>query len=274
MRFRVRAHAEPPDRRSRGHPVIIPHRRLVATDDGPSVIVYYKRSLILTPRSQPDQGRLLDAADQSPEGRSARRPWPGRCPTSRGVSMSTHDRVSPRAAHQAPLMARHVTAPTRADARPLEDVATELARLTAQMRQMVSANRALRGTNETLTAANETLTAANTGLRHDRADAQAEMAHAQAETAHAQAETADIRTRNVALQATNDAMDRRTADLEATVADMERAHGALQAHRVAVQELAAVLEAERAQLAVILAGLEDAVLVVDQTGTPLRMNAA
>jgi len=167
-------------------------------------------------------------------------------------------------------MTRNVTAPQRVDARPLEDVATvatELARLTAQMRQMASANRALRGTNETLTAANETLTAANTGLRHDRADAQAE-------TAHAHADTADIRTRNVALQATNDAIDSRNADLEATVAEVERANGALQAHRVGVQELAAVLEAERAQFAVILAGLEDAVLVVDQAGTPLRRNAA
>ncbi len=189
------------------------------------------------------------------------------------------DAAAPQA--PVPLMARNVTAPQRADARPLEDVATELARLTAQMRQMASANRALRG-------ANQTLTAANTGLRRDRADAQAETAHAhaetvdaQAETAHAhaetvdaQADTADIRTRNVALQATNDAMDSRNADLEAIVAEVERANGALQAHRVGVQELAAVLEAERAQFAVILAGLEDAVLVVDHTGTPLRMNAA
>ena len=178
-------------------------------------------------------------------------------------------------------MTRHVTTPTRADAHALEDVATELTRLTAQVRQMASANRALRGANETLTDANK-------DLRHDRADAQAETAHAHAETAHAHAETvdaqaattdahaetADMRTRNVALHATNDAMDSRTADLEATVAEVERANGELQAHRVAVQELAAVLEAERAQLAVILAGLEDAVLVVDHTGTPLRMNAA
>ncbi len=164
-------------------------------------------------------------------------------------------------------MARNVTAPQRADTRPLEDVATELARLTAQMRQMVSANRALRG-------ANQTLTDANTSLRRDRADAHAETAHAHAETVDAQADTADIRTRNVALQATNDAMDRRNADLEAIVAEVERANGALQAHRVGVHELAAVLEAERAQFAVILAGLEDAVLVVDHTGTPLRRNAA
>ncbi len=169
-------------------------------------------------------------------------------------------------------MMRHVTAP--ADARPLEDVVTDLTRLTAQVRQMASANRALRGTNETLTDANATLTDANTSLRRDRADAHTETAHAQAETVDAHAETADIRTRNVALHATNDALDRRNADLEATVAEMERANGALQAHRVAVQEVVAVLDAERAQLAVILAGLEDAVLVVDQTGTPLRMNAA
>src|SRR5437868_2060970 len=40
------------------------------------------------------------------------------------------------------------------------------------------------------------------------------------------------------------------------------------------QELAAALEAERAQLAVILAGIGDAVLVVDGAGTPVRTNAA
>ncbi|HKC74831.1 MAG TPA: hypothetical protein VKF37_11585, partial [Chloroflexota bacterium] len=40
------------------------------------------------------------------------------------------------------------------------------------------------------------------------------------------------------------------------------------------QELAAALEAERAQLAVILAGIGDAVLVVDEAGTPVRTNAA
>src|SRR5256714_14355661 len=40
------------------------------------------------------------------------------------------------------------------------------------------------------------------------------------------------------------------------------------------QELAVALEAERAQLAVILAGIGDAVLVVDEAGTPVRTNAA
>ncbi len=40
------------------------------------------------------------------------------------------------------------------------------------------------------------------------------------------------------------------------------------------QELAAALEAERAQLAVILAGIGDAVLVVDEAGTLVRANAA
>src|ERR671931_105746 len=40
------------------------------------------------------------------------------------------------------------------------------------------------------------------------------------------------------------------------------------------QELAAALEAERAQLAVILAGIGDAVLVVDGAWTPVRTNAA
>ncbi len=185
-------------------------------------------------------------------------------------------------------MMRHATAPPPADARPLEDVVMDLARLTAQVRQMTGANATLTGANATLTDANATLTDANTGLRHAQADAHAETAQARAETVDAQAATvdaeaatvdaeaatADIRTRNVALHATNAMLDRRTADLEATVAEMERAHGALAAHRVAVQAAVAVLEAERAQFAVILAGLEEAVLVVDQTGTPLRRNAA
>src|SRR5919199_6335091 len=40
------------------------------------------------------------------------------------------------------------------------------------------------------------------------------------------------------------------------------------------QELAAALEAERAQLAVILASIGDAVLVVDEAGAPVRTHPA
>jgi len=171
-------------------------------------------------------------------------------------------------------MTHNLTTPEPADARPLEDVVMELARLTARMRRMASANRALRG-------ANEILADANTGLRQSRADAQAETAEAQAETlvaqaetAEAHAETADIRRSGAARHGAGGAISSRNADLEATDAEVERANATLRVHRVAVQELVAVLEAERAQLAVILAGIEEAVLVVDQTGTPLRMNAA
>ena len=53
----------------------------------------------------------------------------------RGADRSLHIARWPRpwdaAAPQAPLMTRNVTAPKQADARPLEDVVTELARLTA-----------------------------------------------------------------------------------------------------------------------------------------------
>jgi two-component system CheB/CheR fusion protein len=80
--------------------------------------------------------------------------------------------------------------------------------------------------------------------------------------------------RNDALHATNTAMGTRNADLEATVAAVEHANGELRTQRVAVQELAAVLEAERAQLTAILDDVTEAVLVVDRAGTPVRMNAA
>ena len=162
----------------------------------------------------------------------------------------------------------------QANARHLEDVETETARLTAQVREMSAANRALG-------AANDTLTATNTALRHDTAEARADTAEARATTRATLTRNEALRTTNEAmgtvneaLHATNDTMETRNADLEATVEEVERANAEMKAHRVALQELAAVLEAERAQLTVILAGIEDAVLVVDRAGATVRANAA
>ncbi len=162
-----------------------------------------------------------------------------------------------------------------------EDVETETARLAAQVREMVAANRALG-------AANDMLTNTNTTLRRDTAEARATTRGAltRNEALHAANDTMEtanevLRTtnetmeaRNDELHATNDAMGTRNADLEATVEEVERTNAELMAHRVALQELGAVLEAERAQFAVILAGVEEAVLVVDRAGTTVRANAA
>jgi len=49
---------------------------------------------------------------------------------------------------------------------------------------------------------------------------------------------------------------------------------ALEAERATLEAERATLEAERARLAVILAGIGDAVLVVDEAGTPVHTNAA
>src|SRR2546421_7006606 len=59
-----------------------------------------------------------------------------------------------------------------------------------------------------------------------------------------------------------------------TVAELRDVNEHLLIPGLREQELAAALEAERAQLAVILAGIGDAVLVVDEAGTPVRTNAA
>src|SRR2546421_13032947 len=59
-----------------------------------------------------------------------------------------------------------------------------------------------------------------------------------------------------------------------TVAELRDVNEHLLIPGLREQELAAALEAERAQLAVILAGIVDAVLVVDETGTLVRTNAA
>jgi len=163
---------------------------------------------------------------------------------------------------------------TPGDRGRLDDVDAEVTRLAAQVRRMVAANRALG-------AINDTLTTSNSALRRDTADARADTVAAQATSDRIEAANAALRAtnaamdaRNDALHATNDALDARTADLEATGAAVEHADEELRTQRGAVQELAAVLEAERAQLAAILAGVEEAVLVVDRTGTPVRMNAA
>jgi len=59
-----------------------------------------------------------------------------------------------------------------------------------------------------------------------------------------------------------------------TVAELRDVNERLLIAGLREQELAAALEAERARLAVILAGIGDAVLVVDGAGTPVRVNAA
>src|SRR5919204_2079069 len=59
-----------------------------------------------------------------------------------------------------------------------------------------------------------------------------------------------------------------------TMAELREVNEQLLIAGLREQELAAALEAERAQLAVILAGIGDAVLVVDEAGTPVRTNAA
>src|SRR2546421_8515319 len=59
-----------------------------------------------------------------------------------------------------------------------------------------------------------------------------------------------------------------------TVAELRDVNEHLLIAGLREQELATALEAERAQLAVILAGIGDAVLVVDGAGTPVRTKAA
>ena len=146
----------------------------------------------------------------------------------------------------------------------LEGVDVETARLTAQVRGMVTANRALH-------AANDTLTETNTGLRRDTAAAQADTAAAQADTTEAWTTTRRALTRNAALHATNETMETANAALHATNDAMDARAVDLVATVAAVEHTDVEL---RAQLAAILDDVEEAVLVVDQAGTAVRMNAA
>jgi two-component system CheB/CheR fusion protein len=129
----------------------------------------------------------------------------------------------------------------------------ETARVEATLRQVTEGNRQL--------------LAANRRLRHDNATARAG-------TGEAQAAAEEVITLNEELQATNEELERLNEELQASVEELRTTNADLEARTAELQELAVALAAERAQLAVILAGIGDAVLVVDRAGAIVRTNAA
>ena len=90
----------------------------------------------------------------------------------------------------------------------------------------------------------------------------------------AQAATEEVETLNEEMQATNEELETLNEELQATVEELNTTNDDLSARSVELHDLARTSEEERARLQAILAGMGDAVLVVNANGAPLLTNAA
>ncbi len=136
---------------------------------------------------------------------------------------------------------------------------------TRQLEQMAALNREL-------VAGNEELSQTNAGLRvlSDTFVLRSEEAQAAVE---------EIETLNEEMQASNEELETLNEELQATVEELNTANADMAARAAELTALTGTLEAERqqsareaAQLAAILAGIADAVLVVDSVGATLLSN--
>jgi two-component system CheB/CheR fusion protein len=143
----------------------------------------------------------------------------------------------------------------------------QVERMRRQVDQLMGVNQELRQANEDLTAINLELRTANEEFLVGNEELQAA--------------TEEVETLNEELQATNEELETLNEELQATVEELNATNDDLQARSVELQELAVSLEAERrasdserARLAAILAGMGDAVLVVDSAGKAVLTNDA
>ncbi len=121
--------------------------------------------------------------------------------------------------------------------------------------------------NDQLLAANQELTATNEELR-------AATEEFLLSTEEAQAAAEEVETLNEEMQATNEELETLNEELQATVEELNTTNDDLQARSLELQELARAAEEERARLEAVLAGMSDAVLVLDRDGRPVLTNDA
>jgi two-component system CheB/CheR fusion protein len=160
-----------------------------------------------------------------------------------------------------------ITAAAHADADERAVERTQSDSVAEQARRLLDVNRTLVGENEELREANATL----------RGQAE-ELMVANEES---QATNEEVETLNEELQATNEELETLNEELQATNEELHTTHDDMQARTVELQELAQSLEglqkateSERARFAAVLAGMRDAVVVLDATGQPILQNDA
>jgi two-component system CheB/CheR fusion protein len=142
----------------------------------------------------------------------------------------------------------------------LQAAREEIDRLSAAVQDLDQARRELLEANQELTAANADLRSLNEDLLVANEEAQAAVEEIETLAEEQQASNEELETLNEELQSTIEELNTTNDDLES------RGHE--------LQAAAAALEGERSRLAAVLAGMADAVLVVDRAGNPVLTNAA
>jgi two-component system CheB/CheR fusion protein len=143
--------------------------------------------------------------------------------------------------------------------------------LAARVQELTAANHELAEANQNLAAANLDLRGANDELAIRLEEAQSAME--------------EVETINEEMQATNEELETVNEELQATIEELNATNEELQARTAEMLSHAAPQEAERranneqhtrleATLEALLSSIEDAALVVDAGGTPVRANAA
>ncbi len=152
-------------------------------------------------------------------------------------------------------------------ARHAQQVADIAKRHEQQIAHLIESNRALLAANEALTKANAELRMARDEILLSNEDAQAALEEVETLSEEQQATNEELETLNEELQATIEELNTSNADLAARGDELQDFARSLEAqHRQS--------ERERTQLAAILAGMADAVVVVTPEGTPLVTNGA
>lgn len=148
-----------------------------------------------------------------------------------------------------------------------QQVADVVTRHGQQIERLSESNRALLAANEELTGVNADLRAAHDETLLSNEDAQAALEEVETLSEEQQATNEELETLNEELQATIEELNTSNADLAARGDELQGVARSLEAQH---QQS----ERERAQLAAILAGMADAVLVVTSESTPVVTNAA
>lgn len=138
--------------------------------------------------------------------------------------------------------------------------ADELAALRETTARQATANRQLLAANRELTDAVDRLREQGDELRQA--------------AAAAQVAAEEIETLNEELQSSNEELETLHEEAQATVEELNVANDELHARAAELEALATEHATEQARLSAVLAGMGDAVLVVDGEGRTLRTNAA
>jgi two-component system CheB/CheR fusion protein len=127
---------------------------------------------------------------------------------------------------------------------------------------------------ERLTRANEEVIAANQQLTQTVSRLRAENDDLLVAAEEIQAATEEVETLNEELQASNEELETLNEELQATVEELNTTNDDLQNRTLELQEKAIESETLRLRMHTVLDGLEDAIIVVDPSGSVVVGNAA